>query len=55
LVGPVLLVTLGVLLLLSKLDLVHLHTTWPLLLIAGGVAALVRRTLDRSHSEVNHV
>lgn len=57
LTGPVLMITLGVLLLLSKLDVVHFHTTWPLLLIVAGVLVLLRRSgwEDRRTSEVNHV
>lgn len=56
LVGPVVLIALGVLLLLSKLDIVHFHRTWPVLLIAAGIAIVLQRALEPSDkSEVNHV
>lgn len=58
LVGPVVMITLGVLLLLSELDIARFHKTWPLLLIVIGVMVLLRRAgLENGNhsSEVNHV
>lgn len=44
LVGPIVLITLGVIFLLSEFDIVRFHDTWPVLLIVIGVAILLQRS-----------
>lgn len=46
LVGPVILITLGVLFLLSTFDIWHFHRSWPILLIAIGVAKVLSSSAD---------
>lgn len=57
LTGPLMLITLGVLFLLSEFDIARFHDTWPVLLIVAGVGVLLQRSgvLDgKDSSEVNH-
>ncbi len=46
--GPAVLVTLGVLFLLSELDVVSFGRTWPLLLIVIGLVQVLVRSADTS-------
>ena len=49
--GPVVLITLGVLFLLSEFTHWHFHQTWPILLIAIGIVKVMGSSADMS----NHV
>jgi hypothetical protein len=49
--GPVVLVTLGVLFLLNEFHVAHFHRTWPILLIAIGVVLV----LNSSASMAGHL
>ena len=51
LMGPVILITLGVLFLLSEFTHWHFHQTWPILLIAIGVA----KVLGSSSNMTGHI
>jgi len=54
LMGPVVLVTLGVLFLLSEFHVAQFHRTWPILLIAIGVVSVLSSSADVSgHLERN--
>lgn len=58
LTGPLVLITLGVLFLLSEFHIAYFHDTWPVLLIVAGIGVLLQRSgvLDgKDSSEVNHV
>lgn len=46
--GPVVLITLGVLFLLSEFTHWHFHQTWPILLIAIGIAKVLGSSADMS-------
>ena len=46
--GPVVLITLGVLFLLSEFTHWHFHQTWPILLIAIGVVSVMSSSADTS-------
>ena len=46
--GPVVLITLGVLFLLSEFTHWHFHQTWPILLIAIGVVKVLGSSADTS-------
>lgn len=46
--GPVTLITLGVLFLLSEFTRYSFHRTWPILLIAIGAALIAQRALPSS-------
>lgn len=43
--GPVLLIALGILLLLSQLNVASFGLTWPILLIVAGLMILVERSM----------
>jgi hypothetical protein len=45
-IGPVILITLGVLFLLSEFEIWRFHNSWPILLIAIGVAKVLASTAD---------
>ena len=54
LMGPVVLVTLGVLFLLSEFHVASFHRTWPILLIAIGVVSVLSSSADTGgHLERN--
>ncbi len=48
LMGPAVLVTLGVLLLLSELNIAYFHRTWPILLIVIGLVKVLTPNLDNT-------
>lgn len=53
LMGPVVLVTLGVLFLLSEFDVARFHSTWPILLIVIGLVKVLGGNLDTAgHVEI---
>ncbi len=53
LMAPAVLVTLGVLLLLSELNIAYFHRTWPILLIVIGLVKVLAPNLDNTgHIEV---
>lgn len=43
--GPVLLIALGILLLLSQLNVASFGMTWPILLIVAGLMILIERSM----------
>jgi hypothetical protein len=54
LMGPVVLVTLGVLFLLSEFHVASFHRTWPILLIMIGLVKVLGGNLDNTgHIDVN--
>lgn len=48
LMGPVVLITLGVLFLLNEFGMAHFHSTWPILLIVIGLVKILAGNLDTS-------
>jgi hypothetical protein len=54
LMGPAVLITLGVLFMLSEFGVAHFHRTWPILLIVIGLVKVLAGNADTSgHVDVN--
>jgi hypothetical protein len=54
LMGPAVLITLGVLFLLSEFDVARFHSTWPILLIVIGLVKVLGGNADTTgHVDVN--